>query len=684
MPILALLLLALQAFAQVPTVDSFSQIPGIAKSGQPVKLRIRLTGPADRLFITLDGTSTQVPFSSIGNNTWEAEITAPQLDPRMEYFKFLGIATIGLRNESTSIFNVVLKVDSGDLPMPAITTLAPDARRTNYVVNLVLPSFFLTNPSGNYQGFSIENASRRFYQLFNDDFDFLHFVAAGPTFPQNRFHARIKGDVQGIGAQLVDASASFGSRGKLIGFTMFPSTTFIDGADEAVSHETGHQWMMYSTRGLLANGFSHWPMSSMATGIMGYSDPTPGASYQGLLFPCRFTAQPDGGYSVSFALGVQTFNDMDLYFMGLMPASEVRSQFVITDPAKVTEAIQRSCAMGRLSASQIQNLSIADVIALNGPRVPAFPNTQRDFRVATILVTRDAPLSDDEMAFYDHFARRVEAKVTMPVNAGRLTAFTNPWAVTTQGRSRLTSLLTSSVQPEIAPNGIVNAASFSAKALTPGAVATVFGTAFTTETASATSVPLPTTLGGVTVRVNGVAVPLFYVSPTQINFQLPSDLKTARTIPGDPAYLARVRVHNATGYSLEAFIESYVDAPGIIAYADNQAVATDQQNRVIGPGNPAKPGDVITVYFVGSSSLAEVVPAGARAPADRLVPVTVPSRALLDNAGMQISFIGLTPGSVGLLQANLRIPPGTTPGSKTLQIFIGPTASNSVKLSVAN
>ena len=69
----------------------------------------------------------------------------------------------------------------------------------------------------------------------------------------------------------------------------------------------------------------------------------------------------------------------------------------------------------------------------------------------------------------------------------------------------------------------VNAASYGAPQLpsiAPGSIATIFGSNLATDTVAATSTPLPNQLGGTTVTVDGVRAPLFYVSPTQINFQV--------------------------------------------------------------------------------------------------------------------------------------------------------------------
>jgi hypothetical protein len=89
-------------------------------------------------------------------------------------------------------------------------------------------------------------------------------------------------------------------------------------------------------------------------------------------------------------------------------------------------------------------------------------------------------------------------------------------------------------RPVISPNGVVNAASYYGSAVSdpvveagpnagaPGEIASIFGTNLAFMTLSAAGVPLRAMLGGTSVQVNGVAAPLFYVSPNQINFQVPT------------------------------------------------------------------------------------------------------------------------------------------------------------------
>ena len=107
--------------------------------------------------------------------------------------------------------------------------------------------------------------------------------------------------------------------------------------------------------------------------------------------------------------------------------------------------------------------------------------------------------------------------------------------------------------------GVVNTASFSTMAQTqacqvtlpqppvaPGAIASIFGTNLADTTAQADSYPLPTSLGGVQVKFNGIPAPIFSVSPNQINVQVPFEL---------------------TGYSASMEIEQTTSAGTIVSAA---------------------------------------------------------------------------------------------------------------------
>ena len=78
---------------------------------------------------------------------------------------------------------------------------------------------------------------------------------------------------------------------------------------------------------------------------------------------------------------------------------------------------------------------------------------------------------------------------------------------------------------------VANGASY-AQAFAPGMLMTVFGTGLAPVTRSATALPLPLDIAGVSATVNGVSAPLYYVSPGQVNVQVPYETGMGLAILG--------------------------------------------------------------------------------------------------------------------------------------------------------
>lgn len=126
-----------------------------------------------------------------------------------------------------------------------------------------------------------------------------------------------------------------------------------------------------------------------------------------------------------------------------------------------------------------------------------------------------------------------------------------------------------------------SAASYTAGSLAPEAIGSLFGTGLASSTASATSLPLPTTLGGAQVQVKDSAgttrnAPLFYASSTQINYQIP-----AGTAAG--AATISVLINGGTVAQGTTIIENVT--PGLFAAnANGQGVAAAVVVRVKADG----------------------------------------------------------------------------------------------------
>lgn len=673
------LLLALCAPALSQKLYWSEQTPKLARAGDRVKVRFRIDGITRLVFEQEGGGS--VEGSVVGAGLYEVEVVARPIEPRHLFQRYMGL--VRLYNGATALgaANLSLRYADG-LPAVRLTQLAADAQRSDSVLNISMRGFYdaLVSPSGTIV-FSNDAVMRRAYQLLPDDFDFINIIVGTVSVTENRYHAALRNNVTGLGQQIFDNAASTGSARKLIGMTMFPIPGYFDGAEEAFVHEHGHQWVNYSKAAPFSTGAPHWPISSMATGVMGWSDPV---NYQGLNLPCKFTPQADGSVLVQTEPNPRKFNDYDLYLIGLIDAADVSAQYVVTSAAKTNAAMTQSCdGLGRLAAGEFRRVDGQDLVAANGPRIPNASQSQKSFKVLNIVVSRDALLSAEEMSYIEVMARRAEERGPMPYNIGRAMGFSSPWFAATQGRSTMSSRISADTLPVISHGGVVNAGSYSGSAIGAGTVATIFGSDLARVTASASAVPLPDSLGGVKVIVNGIAAPLFYVSPTQINFQLPAGLPLTPVFGADGAYLAALRVERDGMTSNLAYVGVRAAAPGIIQYGNNYAVATTPDGGVIGPQTPVAPGQVITFYWVGSAPLSEALIAGAAAPSDRLVRVTGTTAIVQVNSQQQdVQFLGATPGGVGLFQANVRLGANLPDGELPMVLTIGGVASDTVKLVV--
>ncbi len=226
---------------------------------------------------------------------------------------------------------------------------------------------------------------------------------------------------------------------------------------------------------------------------------------------------------------------------------------------------------------------------------------------------------------------------------------------------------------------IGNVASYAVGATPAGSVFVLFGTGLATKTASATNVPLPTTLLTTTVKVNGELAPLFYVDATsQIDAQMPWD------IPGGT--VASVVVTNGSAVSNAAAV--YVPAtgtPGLSVYSTNRAVVVNPNGSVNSPTAPATVGDTVVAYFTGGGPVnaAGKLVTGAPSP-NGLSRVTGANTITVGGiAAAAINYVGLTPGGIGLYQANFVVPQ-IAKGTYPVVLTIAGQASNNPVMTISN
>jgi uncharacterized protein (TIGR03437 family) len=225
----------------------------------------------------------------------------------------------------------------------------------------------------------------------------------------------------------------------------------------------------------------------------------------------------------------------------------------------------------------------------------------------------------------------------------------------------------------IADGGIVNAAS-SQPLVAPGSLVSIYGTNLAKETGNATETPLPLTLNGSAVLINGNAVPLLFVSPTQINAQVPFEATLGRATV----------VVKANGHtSAPAAVEVRATAPGILTIPPgNHALAQNAGDWSLNSAqNPARPEDCVIVYLTGQGLVDKPMATGAAAPTNPLLTPLASVQVKIGGQPARVLFAGLTPGLVGLLQINAIVPSLAT-GEQALEVSIGDVAANATLISV--
>lgn len=215
--------------------------------------------------------------------------------------------------------------------------------------------------------------------------------------------------------------------------------------------------------------------------------------------------------------------------------------------------------------------------------------------------------------------------------------------------------------------GIVSAAN-GAAAIAPGSLISIYGANLAPANAAARSLPLPASLAGTSVTINGMAAPVLFVSAGQINVQVPYEVPPgAADLTIQSGSLASAPV----GFTVQAV------APSILPVVQDAVTGA-----LISPDAPALAGQYLTVYVTGQGAVNPPVATGAAAPGD---PFALPVAAVgvtIGGGDAIVSFAGMAPGLAGLLQINLQVP-ALGAGNQPLVVTVGGVASNPVMVPIA-
>jgi uncharacterized protein (TIGR03437 family) len=231
----------------------------------------------------------------------------------------------------------------------------------------------------------------------------------------------------------------------------------------------------------------------------------------------------------------------------------------------------------------------------------------------------------------------------------------------------------------VGAGGVVNAAT-NVATVTPGGFVSIYGSGFSSGVVSAPGA-WPKTLGGVTVFVNGFAAPIQFVSPGQINVQVPWELglgegATPFTVMIDGPTAKGTRANSPVNGALTNTVTSRIAryAPGIhqVAQADGTIVAN----------KPAKAGDVLVIYASGLGPVSNQPASGATSPSDNLAICQEIPTVTIGGLPAEVQFAGLAPFFVGAYQVNIKAPAGVPSGNAQMLISSGGEVSNSFPIPI--
>jgi len=194
-----------------------------------------------------------------------------------------------------------------------------------------------------------------------------------------------------------------------------------------------------------------------------------------------------------------------------------------------------------------------------------------------------------------------------------------------------------------------------------GMLLSVFGAGLAPSAQNVSASPLPFSAGSVTATVNNLAAPLLYVSPNQVNIQIPYE------VGAGPAVLGISNNGQAAGFQFQVA----PSAPGIY---------TDGSGNLAG-NVPVKAGGIATLYLNGSGDVTPTLLTANFAPPSPVIAPVMPLSVTVGGVPALLQFAGLAPGNIGTTQVNFYVPASLS-GAQPVVVTVGGASSPPVNVTL--
>ena len=285
-------------------------------------------------------------------------------------------------------------------------------------------------------------------------------------------------------------------------------------------------------------------------------------------------------------------------------------------------------------------------------------------------------------------------EVAVTVDTAGLTPGEYPFSIviraqgTTLPPERIDGVLNLAPQPHPTPvisdGGVVQAATYRPE-LAAGALGLIFGRnlggpmdGLLLSYVGRRRDALPTDAAGVRVLIYEqfeqliAEAPLMYVSRDQINFQMPFEVAGRA--------LVRVVVSIGGVRSAPQSVRILPSAPGVFTWQGDRAIAVNDQGQLVTAETPAVRTKSLTVYMTGQGGVAPQWASVRAASASPLIFAPAQATAVIGGVEGTITFLGLAPGMVGVLQMNVEPSYFTPVGEQMLRVNIGGFDSNEARV----
>jgi hypothetical protein len=271
--------------------------------------------------------------------------------------------------------------------------------------------------------------AKKFYATHPDNYDQI-LLWTDQTLITDAFayEVTVANEIKGIGQDIYDLSSGFGSAGRLRSLVVMdwlgkypddPTQKFL-GENNTLSvlgQEVGHRWLAYlqfrdhtsaTSSALLGRDLAHWSFyfNSDASVMEGNQ------------------IQDLGGGQFRTVDAVRRYSTLDQYAMGLVGAPDVPSFFYIESPTGASQGPASAPQTGVSFTGTRRDVLIGDVVAVEGPRVPAVANSPRTHRQAFIyIVSSGRSVDTGQVAKLDRIRQQWTA-FFLQATSGHMTAIT--------------------------------------------------------------------------------------------------------------------------------------------------------------------------------------------------------------------------------------------------------------------